>query len=298
MAKMLVALFETIHPGSKLVCERDMDHLKGLLQWYVSGIPAGHAFLASLYACPVVLVKGGARRYRITRAAARDLTWWRALVLVAYRNPHVLGADIDSLRRVKVPSVHMRTDASTSVGGGGLVSLTQGGKPLHTPGDAIRWTIEEMRVFQSQKISINTLEYYAAVYFVMLWADLLSERVVHVECDNTAAVSWLMKLRACAGNEAADALTKIFSLFCLTRSIVIVSSHIPGVDNVVADFRSRDLTHMDQGGDEEVCRGMMFNSSTRREVCRRMLHACVTTPSRIDGRAVRWILTELGSGRG
>ena len=52
------------------------------------------------------------------------------------------------------------------------MSLTAGGEPLSVPDDAIRWTAEEMRVFATQGISINTLEYYAAIYFVMLWSHL------------------------------------------------------------------------------------------------------------------------------
>ena len=109
------------------------------------------------------------------------------------------------------------------------MSLTAGGEPLSVPDDAIRWTAEEMRVFATQGISINTLEYYAAIYFVMLWSHLFVGQIVHLECDNTAAVSWLMKSRANAGNEAADTLAKIFSLFCLKHSITIISTHLRGV---------------------------------------------------------------------
>jgi len=293
MAKLFVALFDIVPSDTELVKERDMDHLKGLLQWYASGIPAGQAFLSSLYACPLIDLGNKRCRYRLSNAAKRDLTWWRAFVFVAYHHPHVLGVDIDAARRIKVPTMHMRTDASTSIGGGGLVSLTRGGEPLDVPNDAIRWTLEEMRVFKQQGISINTLEYYAAIYFVMLWAPMFEGNVVHLECDNTAAVSWLMKSRACAGNEAADAMTKIFSLFCLSRSIIITSSHLPGVANVVADFRSRDLVHMAQDGDETLCRGTMSSACTRQEICRRVLYTCVTKPWTIDGALLRCVLTSL-----
>lgn len=295
MAKLVVALFDVVPPGTVLVEERDMDHLKGLLQWYASGLPGGQAFLASLYACAFVDVGKGRYRYRLSTAAQRDLTWWRALMLVAYHHPHVLGVSIDAVRRVKVPTMYMRTDASTSVGGGGLVSLSAGGELLDVPDDAIRWTAEEMRVFVSQGISINTLEYYAAIYFVMLWSHLFVGQIVHLECDNTAAVSWLMKCRANAGNEAADALVKIFSLFCLRHLITITSSHLRGIDNVVADYRSRDLDHMAQGGDEDTCRGTLCKASTRKEICRRILHTCVVLPSSIDGVEIRSVLMALDS---
>ena len=295
MAKLVVALFGVVPPETTLVKDRDMDHLKGLLQWYATGLPGGLAFLSSLYACPFVDIGKGCYRYRLTAAARRDLTWWRALMLVAYHHSHVLGVSLDAVRRLKLPTMYMRTDASTTVGGGGLVSLTAGGEPLSVPDDAIRWTAEEMRVFALQSISINTLQYYAAIYFVMLWSHLFVGHIVHLECDNTAAVSWLMKCRANAGNEAADALAKIFSLFCLKHSITIISTHLRGVDNVIADFRSRDLEYMAQAGDENICRGTLSESSTRKEICRRILHTCVVSPSSIDGAKIRLELMALDS---
>ena len=80
---MLLALFETVPEDASLIRERDMDHLKGLLQWYAPGIPAGQAFLSSLYACPLINLGQGSFRYRLSNAAKRDLSWWRALILVA-----------------------------------------------------------------------------------------------------------------------------------------------------------------------------------------------------------------------
>ena len=59
---------------------------------------------------------------------------------------------------------------------------------------------------------------YAVVYYVMLWADKLQGSVAFVECDNTAAVAWLMKSRAAGGNLATDALAKIFSLLILLNT--------------------------------------------------------------------------------
>ena len=268
-----------------------MDHLKGLLQWYASGLPGGQAFLASLYACAFVDVGKGRYRYRLSTAAQRDLTWWRALMLVAYHHPHVLGASIDAVRRIKVPTMYMRTDASTSVGGGGLVSLSAGGEPLDVPDDAIRWTSSCHKA--SPSTPSNIMQRFTSLCCGVTCS--LGRLFSHLECDNTAAVSWLMKCRANAGNEAADALVKIFSLFCLRHLITITSSHLRGIDNVVADYRSRDLDHMAQGGDEDTCRGTLCKASTRKEICRRILHTCVVLPSSIDGVGIRSVLMALDS---
>ena len=59
MAKLVVAPFGVVPPETTLVKDRDMDHLKGLLQWYATGLPRGQAFLSSLYACPCVDIGKG-----------------------------------------------------------------------------------------------------------------------------------------------------------------------------------------------------------------------------------------------
>jgi len=298
LAKLVIMLFETIPVGSEWVRERDMEKLQGLVQWYAAGIPAGAAFISSLYACPRTRNEKGKNRMKLTKAAQRDLMWWRALILVVYRRRHVLGASIDAVRRLRVPRWYMTTDAAKTIGGGATLSATKGGELENMPGDAIRWTKEEMGSFQRMGVSINTLEYYAVVYYVMLWAEKLRESVVFVECDNTSAVAWLMKSRAAGGNVAADALAKIFSLFCLTHRISITSKHIPGVDNVAADFRSRDLAYLSQEADESTCHGAMSDTSSRRAVCRSLLSECVNTPERIDGRRIHEVLTRLRTTHG
>ena len=194
LAKLLIMLFETVPVGSEWVKERDMERLQGLVQWYAAGIPAGAAFISSLYACPRTRSEKGKNRMMLTRAAQRDLMWWRALILVVFRKKHILGASLDAVRRLKVPTWYMTTDAAKTIGGGATLSATRGGKFEDMPGDAIRWTGEEMKSFESMGVSINTLEYYAVVYYVMLWAEKLQGSVVFVECDNTSAVAWLMML--------------------------------------------------------------------------------------------------------
>ena len=295
LAKLLVVLFDTVPIEAKLVREHDMDRLKGLLQWYASGIPAGKSFLASLYACPFVSGKSG--MMRLTAAAQRDLMWWRALVAVAHRHPFVLGADIDSVRRFKVARFFARTDASSLVGAGGLISLTKGGDPLDLPGEAIRWTKEEIASFDAIGVSINVLEYFAQIYFIMLWADHLLVRgpvVVHIECDNTAAVAWIMKSRGVSGNAAIDALTKTFTLFCLQHHLTVFSTHIKGIDNIVADFRSRDVSLWPQDMEESSSfRGTGFENCTRQVALRRLLHVSVTTPESLSGKSLLSALTAL-----
>jgi hypothetical protein len=154
---------------------------------------------------------------------------------VAYHIPHVLGVDIDSIRRNPTPTRFLRTDASSEVGGGAVASLSMGGDAIQLGGAQIRWTRAELEVFRGMNISINVLEYFTAMFYVMVWASEFEGRVIRVECDNTAAVSWLMKSRANGGNVVANLLAKIFTLFLLRHCITLICTHLAGEKNLVAE---------------------------------------------------------------
>jgi hypothetical protein len=296
LAKLIIVLFDSIPVGSRTITDNDLSRLQGLLNWYGSGIPSGKAFTASLYQC-FQRTKGGL--VILTFSAQRDLMWWRALALIAYHHPHVLGADINSVRRNATASVFLYTDASTSIGAGGYLSLIEEGEPIPLDGGAIRWTRAEAMEFGRQGISINVLEYFAAVFYVMLWVDQLRGKVLHVKSDNTAAVAWLMKSRSAGGNPAADAIARLFSLFLLRANIRIISSHIAGVDNILADFRSRDLSLLPQEADEGVVvseaivDGQRLEGCSRRALCRSVLYICATKPESMHGPTLAAVLTRL-----
>jgi hypothetical protein len=294
LAKMMVLLFDTIPPGTRLVQHRDIERLQGLLTWYASGIPAGKSFISSLFRC------GETSRGKLTLSneAQQDLDWWRSLVWVAYHVPQILGADIDSVRRNPIPTRFLRTDASSEVGGGAVASLTMGGEAIELGGAQIRWTRAELEVFREMNISINVLEYFTAMFYIMVWASEFEGRVIHVECDNTAAVSWLMKSRANGGNVVANLLAKIFTLFLLRHCITLICTHLAGEKNVVADFHSRDLSLCPQEADEGVVDGQLWRNSSRRDACRNLLFYIVTKPERMHGRELVRALTVLGMGHG
>jgi len=166
------------------------------------------------------------------------------------------------------------------------------------PGGAIRWTRREFVAFQEMGVCINTLEFFAAMYFVMLWAPQLRNQTVSIQCDNTSAVSWLLKRRAKGGGEAADVLVKLFVLFCLLENITIVGEHIAGILNIEADFRSRDLMYAPQELDEET----MFTSNSKegeRTIrCCQLLLKAVTQPGILRGPTLLAELMTLRTSRG
>ena len=290
--KMLAYLFLKVPPGSHVVSSIELEKLVGLLSWYAAAIPAGRSFLGSLFACKSRLGKVH-HRITLTELAMHDLDWWRSLAIIAHAHPLALGANIDHIRRHRTPTIFMRTDASTLVGGGGYLSITRLGKPLDISGQgAIRWTCGEMQVFLSMGISINVLEFFAVIYFCMVWSTHLSGQVVNLECDNTAAVAWLLRQRS-KGHEAADALSKIFTLFCVAHSIQLLPSHLRGTENTIADFRSRDLSLLPQDADENMWLGDPSSPMIRERRCRRLLYLCVTRPETLRGQGLLEALTEL-----
>ena len=297
MAKLLVAVFKTIRPGQRSATVEQLDVVTGLLSWYSAVIPMGRSFLTQLFKC-----KGGGhdkhKVINLSKLAKTDLDWWRALILVGQYDRTLVAASIDSLRTNKLITRHMRTDASSTIGGGGVLSLEKGGTPLDMPGGAIRWTRREFTAFQEMGVCINTLEFFAVMFFVMLWAPQLRNQTVSIQCDNTSAVSWLMKRRAKGGGETADVLVKIFVLFCLIENITIVGEHIAGILNIEADFRSRDLMYAPQELDEET---MFMDSSKgceRAMRCRQLLLKAVMQPGTLRGPTLLAELMTLRISRG
>ena len=64
-------------------------------------------------------------------------------------------------------------------------------------------------------VSINVLEFFAVVYFVLIWRHELKGYIVRTNCDNSATVSWLARMRACGKSPVSEALMKLFALVCL-----------------------------------------------------------------------------------
>ena len=140
-------------------------------------------------------------------------------------------------------------------------------------------------------LAANDLNWWRALVLVAYKSPELI--VVSIECDNTSAVSWILKNRVKRGGEGVDAVAKTFTLFCLTHNIKLLCKHISGVDNIVADFNSRDLTLMSQDGDEELFHGTQSKPSRRQVSCRRLLHDCLLNPEQTHGLSLLKTLTRV-----
>jgi len=104
----------------------------------------------------------------------------------------------------------------------------------------IRWTDDELAMFQRCSVSINLLEYFVAALFIIGWVDSLEGQVVEVVVDNTTAVSWFAKDRG--GGAMAENFVIIMTIFCYKHGVVTRPFHVAGVDNLFADRLSRDIS--------------------------------------------------------
>ena len=158
---------------------------------------------------------------------------------------------------------------------------------------SIRWTRQEVDLFARADVSINVLEFFAAVYFILLWLPFLRGKTIDLQLDSSSAVAWTCKHRASA--PWADDVSRLFVLTCMLFEIRVIAEHLPGRLNVIPDFRSRDTIHYPQDLDEAV-----FAKSTtplapnsRAVNCRKLLFNIVTRQQRLNSLELLQTLTSL-----
>jgi hypothetical protein len=286
--KIFAALFLWIPPGMVKVENEMLRRVVSLLSWYLRAIPSGTAFLASLFAC---LDQGAnSRRWTsLSHFAILDLDWLRGLSLASMKDASLFSSSIHHLRERLSPTLVMWTDASTSFGGGGVLRDLNGSELAR---GQMKWSDEEQDMMLNLGVSINVLEFFTAVYFVLLWGQLLRGKVVRVWCDNTSAVAWLVKMRGSSKTMASLGIVKVASLYCQLLDIVLCPSHIAGADNVDADSLSRYLVQERSGlpiseGESES------RNYDRQTACRRLLTMSVLEPERLHSQELLAVLSAL-----
>jgi hypothetical protein len=289
--KMYTALFIIFPPeftNENMIIKiekRKLLQVASLLSWYAQVIPAGTSFVHSLYR------NAGwgnmASFVEVNTNTKRDVVWWRVIIITSLKNPDFFSAKISHLRVNMKEDITLYSDASSEIGAGAW--LTFGGDEVHKRG-FIRWTPEELHMFRRQKltsmdnemagVSINVLEFFAVVYFVVSWRHELKGYVVRTNCDNSATVSWLTRMRACGKSPVSEALMKLFALVCLKFDIRIISFHLPGIFNIYADLLSRDISLqefpvvIEDIGEEQWWRGQPAEV-----ILRNFLRQCIMQPS-------------------
>ncbi len=151
----------------------------------------------------------------ISEQAAMDLQWWIANV-----------DDAHSCVYRGTPDIQISSDASGAGWGATNGSTHIGG----------RWNAEE--AFIAANNEINYLELLAA--FLALKSFCKNHRNVHVKLslDNTTAVAYISHMGG-VKSVACNQLAKELWAWCISRSIWLTATHLPGVQNVIADRKSR-----------------------------------------------------------
>ena len=288
--KIYASLFIRLPPN---VCDEDakvfvirkvLHEIASLLSWYAVVLRLGNPFVRSIFKnCGYGPDHVGVE---INLNCKRDLAWWKLISHASMSDPHLLSASISHLRINVVANEILFTDASTSIGGGGWIANSVDDVSSSRKEGFIRWSDEEILAFESgingKKIDINVLEFFVVVYFVLLWGHELKGKVVKVKCDNTAAISWLLIMRASNKSPVAETLVKLFALYCAAMDITLLPSHIPGIFNVHADFLSRDISLQEsQESLSSIKDSTWWRGLSRPAICRLLLMASIARPHTI-----------------
>ena len=143
--------------------------------------------------------------------ARHELGWWVCSVESAY--------NVISHGQVETT---MTTDASKTGSGCSLGNISTGGL----------WNPEE------SENHINWLEVKAMLFSLKSFVHHICQKHVKILSDNTTAVSYINHMGTSHSKEIHFLVTEIWD-FGIKNNIWITVAHIPGKQNVVADFESR-----------------------------------------------------------
>ena len=210
----------------------------------------------------------------------RDIMLWRSIILMSMRSSHMFSSGIERLATKPAPQLVITSDASKLVGGGAWMTLDDG----RTIECVIRWTPEELNIIKgmndidSRGISINILEFFVVMYAVLLWGkEYMRGKVIQVNCDNTSAVSWILKQRGSNKAPIGEFLVQAFVLYTISIDCMIIPQHLSGVLNTHADFLSRSISLQEKSQPQINTREEnWWNRSSREEICRHLLQQSIT----------------------
>ena len=109
------------------------------------------------------------------------------------------------------------------------------------------------------------------MYAIIFWGSELHSKCVQIKCDNTTAISWIMKLRGSNKSPIAEFLVQLFVLYCMMTDIVVVADHIPGVLNTLADILSRDICLQEEYDLEDTSKEENLSSEQKRRILLRRI---------------------------
>ncbi|XP_020912356.1 uncharacterized protein LOC110250098, partial [Exaiptasia diaphana] len=156
---------------------------------------------------------------KLSRDSRQEVSWW-------LKNIHkVNGSPIHP----PSPDVTITTDASKKGWGAVQGCLSTNGK----------WSEQET------KMHINYLELKAAFLALQSFLKDKSHQNVSLRMDNTTAIAYVNNK---GGTRSPQLLALALELWewCLAKEILVTASHIPGLENTMADSESREFKDMSE----------------------------------------------------
>lgn len=198
---------------------RDVASVLGLLNDMCKGVEYGPNYLKFLEIDKIEALKNAGKKQfegkmSISDRAKNELLWWRENLHRSVRNI-----------RTTCPDIWLHTDASTTGWGAVCEQGSKGGI----------WSEEE----KSQHI--NILELMAVMEGLMHYFNTFSEVQIKVSIDNTTAIAYLKHMGGTKSEKCMLMAKRIWN-WCEQRRIWLVPCHIPGVENVMADRESRQIS--------------------------------------------------------
>lgn len=217
LARLKAVLEATL--GKKAVTKRELQSLVGLLQHAAKVVRPGRSFLRRLHA---LLAQVGASRapshlIRLNLAARADVLWWH--VFVEEWN----GVSILWNQEREAPEVTVGSDASGNWGCGAF------------------WLPHWFQIpwpAQCQQFSIQVKELIPAVVAAAIYGKEWAGKVVEFRIDNQAVVDILVS--GYSREPHLMHLVRLLVFFASSHQFRFTASHIPGVENTMADAISRN----------------------------------------------------------
>jgi hypothetical protein len=223
--------------------------LVGLLRWYAAVIPFASTFalqglLTAMERKAVGKTRINERLINIRSEALREIKHWRYVIGQSLSDDNFWSAPIWFLAKASSNQAEMEiwTDAATTIGGGYHLPLQENidGSTGHF--GQFLWSEEERLLFGTANLEttdINVLEFVTAILAIVTEREVLKGCIVRINVDNTAAISWLNKLRV--KHEYGQVWVALLIYVMLEYNITIICIHIAGVANITADELSRFL---------------------------------------------------------
>lgn len=201
--------------------KRDLLSLLGHLNFAMRIIPQGRSFISRLLDLSKTVEKMQ-DTITLDEGCRSDLTFWSKLCDNWNGISFFYEEDIETSVKLQ-----FFTDAAPSVGFGGI---------FNKQWFAERWP-KELKELAPSIQSTALMELYPIVIACLLWADQWTRKNILVFCDNEATVNIINKGRSSVPfiNRFIRRLTWI----SVMNNFTIKATHIPGLDNKIADSLSR-----------------------------------------------------------